>query len=198
MKRFRWQLLIMILALVVIGILLLSQQPETVVQVSAPEPVTGGVYTEGLIGSLSRLNPVLDIHNLVDQDINRLLYNSLIRFDDRGLPQAELAESWGISIDARVYNFSLRTDALWHDGQPVTSADVIFTIDMIRGPDLPIPEDIRAMWSEIEVIALDDYTLQFQLPEPFAPFLDYLTFGILPSHYFPGISPEGLVDDPFN
>jgi peptide/nickel transport system substrate-binding protein len=188
----------MILALVVIGILLLSQQPETVVQVSAPEPVTGGVYTEGLIGSLSRLNPVLDIHNLVDQDINRLLYNSLIRFDDRGLPQAELAESWGISIDARVYNFSLRTDALWHDGQPVTSADVIFTIDMIRGPDLPIPEDIRAMWSEIEVIALDDYTLQFQLPEPFAPFLDYLTFGILPSHYFPGISPEGLVDDPFN
>jgi peptide/nickel transport system substrate-binding protein len=198
MKRFRWQLIIVVLALVVIGILLLSQQPETIVQVSAPEPVTGGVYTEGLVGSFSRLNPVLDIHNLADQDINRLLYNSLVRFDDRGLPQAELAESWGISMDARVYNFSLRTDALWHDGQPVTSEDVIFTIDMMRSPDLPIAEDIRAMWSEIEVIALDDHTLQFQLPEPFAPFLDYLTFGVLPSHYFSGISPKGLVDDPFN
>jgi hypothetical protein len=79
MKRFRWQLIIVVLALVVIGILLLSQQPETIVQVSAPEPVTGGVYTEGLVGSFSRLNPVLDIHNLADQDINRLLYNSLVR-----------------------------------------------------------------------------------------------------------------------
>jgi peptide/nickel transport system substrate-binding protein len=198
MKRFRWQLLIVFLALVAIGILLLSQQPVTTVQVSEPEPVTGGVYTEGLIGSFSRLNPVLDTYNLADQDVNRLLYNSLIRFDDRGLPQAELAESWGISMDARNYNLSLRTDAIWHDGQPVTSADVIFTIGLMRNPDLPTPDDIRTMWNEIKVIALDDHTLQFQLPEPYAPFLDYLTFGVLPSHYFTGVSPTGLVDDPYN
>jgi len=198
MKRLRWQLLIVVLALVAIVILLLGQQPMATVQVFEPEPITGGIYTEGLVGSFSRLNPLLDTYNPADQDVDRLLYNSLVRFDDRGLPQAELAESWGISMDARVYNFSLRTDALWHDGKPVTSADVIFTIEMMRSSDLPTPDDILAMWEEIEIIELDEHTLQFRLPEPFSPFLDYLTFGVLPAHYFQGLSPAGLVDDPFN
>jgi len=151
-----------------------------------------------LVGSFSRLNPVLDTYNTADKDIDRLIYSSLVRFDNRGLPQAELAESWGISRDATVYNFSLRTDATWHDGEKVTSEDVVFTIDLMRSPDLPTPDDVRKMWEEIEVIALDDFTLQFRLPEPFAPFLDYLTFGVLPAHYFEGLTPAGLVDDPFN
>jgi len=197
MKRLRWQLLIVVLALIAIGVLLIGQQPVTV-QVFEPEPVSGGVYTEGLIGSHNRLNPILETYNPADQDVNRLLYSSLVRFDDRGLPQPDLAESWGISRDATVYNFSLRTDAIWHDGEPVTTADIIFTIDLIRSPDLPIPEDIRALWNAVKVEAFNEHTLQFRLPEPFAPFLDYLTFGILPAHMFEGLTPAGLVDDPFN
>jgi peptide/nickel transport system substrate-binding protein len=197
MKQLRWQLLIVVLALIAIALLLTGQEP-VVVQVFEPEPVTGGFYIEGLVGSFSRLNPILNTYNPADKDIDRLIYSSLVRFDNRGVPQAELAESWGISRDATVYNFSLRTDATWHDGEKVTSEDVAFTIDLMRSPDLPTPEDIRQMWEEIEVIALDDFTLQFRLPEPFAPFLDYLTFGVLPAHYFEGLSPAGLIDDPFN
>ncbi len=197
MKRLRWQLLIVVIALVVIAVLLLGQQP-VVVQIFEPEPVTGGVYEEALVGSLGRLNPVLDTYNPADKDIDRLLYSSLVRFDDRGLPQAELAESWGISRDATVYNFSLRPDAQWHDGERLTSADVLFTIDLLRSPDLPIPDDIRALWQDIEVEALDDLTLQFRLPEPFAPFLDYLTFGVLPAHKFEGLLPADLVNHAFN
>jgi len=197
MKRFRWQLLIVVLALVVIGVLLMGQQPVAI-QVFEPEPVIGGIYSEGLVGTFLRLNPLLDTHNPPDKDVDRLIYSSLVRFDNRGLPQAELAESWGISRDATVYNFSLRTDAVWHDGESVTSADVAFTIELLRSPDLPTPADIRAMWNEIEVIPLDDFNLQFRLPEPFAPFLDYLAFGILPAHYFEGVAPAGLIDDPFN
>lgn len=197
MKRLRWQLLIVVLALVAIVVLLMGQQPVAV-QVFEPEPVTGGIYTEGMVGTFSRLNPLLDTYNQADKSIDRLIYSSLIRFDDRGLAQSELAESWGISRDATIYNFSLRTDATWHDGEPVTSADVIFTIELLRSADLPIPRDIRRMWRDIEATALDEHTLQFQLPEPFAPFLDYLTFGILPAHYFEGLNPARLVDDPFN
>jgi peptide/nickel transport system substrate-binding protein len=197
LRRLRWQILIVVVALIAIAVLLSGQQPVQV-QVFEPEPVAGGVYTEGLIGSLNRLNPVLDTYNPADKDINRLLFSSLVRFDDRGLPRAELAESWGISRDATVYNFSLRKGAKWHDGESVTSSDVVFTIDLIRSPDLPTPEDIRTMWMDIEVIILDDFTLQFRLPEPFAPFLDYLTFGILPSHHFEGLSPGDMIEDPFN
>ena len=197
MKRLRWQLLVVILALVVIAVLLVGQQP-IVVQVFEPEPVTGGIYVEGLVGSFSRLNPVLDTFNPVDRDVDRLIYSSLVRFDDRGLAQAELAESWGISRDATIYNFSMRPDAKWHDGTSVTSEDVIFTIDLLRSPDLPTPDDIRTMWQEVEAIALDDFSLQFRLPEPFAPFLDFLTFGILPAHYFEGLDPAEIIDNPFN
>ncbi len=197
MKRLRWQLLIVFLALIAIGVLLIGQQPVTV-QPLAPEPVTGGSYTEGLIGQFSRLNPVLAYYNAADRDINRLIFNSLVYFDDRGLPQPELAESWGISLDGTVYNFSLRVDAVWHDGAPVTSDDVLYTLSLFKDPALPIPEDLRLFWSEIEAIALDEHTIQFRLPEPFAPFLDYLTFGILPAHKLSNQTPAGLIDDPFN
>jgi peptide/nickel transport system substrate-binding protein len=197
MKRLRWQLLVVVLALVAIGVLLLGQQPVDV-QPLEPEPVTGGSYTEGLIGKFSRLNPVLAFFNAPDRDVNRLLYSRLVTFDDRGLPQPELAESWGISLDATTYNFSMRTDAVWHDGEPVTSEDVIFTIDLLQNPDLPVPDDLRAFWEQIEVEAFDEYTIQFRLLEPFAPFLDYLSFGILPAHLLEGIPPAELLNHPFN
>ena len=59
MKRLRWQLLIVVVALVLIAVLLIGQQP-VIVQVFEPEPVTGGVYVEALVGSISRLSPILD------------------------------------------------------------------------------------------------------------------------------------------
>jgi peptide/nickel transport system substrate-binding protein len=205
MKRLRWQILIVILALAAIGILLISRQQmeenppaESATQAAAPLPVSGGVYTEALIGEAGRLNPVLDFHNSPDRDVNRLLYSSLIRFDDRGLPVADLAESWASSLDGTIYNFSIKPGAVWHDGAPVTSADVAFTVSLLQSENLPIPADLRAFWQEVQVDASDPDFVQFTLPEPFAPFLDYATFGILPQHLLGGLAPEELVDAPFN
>ncbi len=198
MKRLRWQILIVVLALVVIAGLLLWQQPEVVQQVVTVQPATGGIYTEALIGSFGRLNPLLNDYNPADRDVNKLLFNGLVRFDDRGLPLGDLVESWGISQDGTIYNFSMRENATWHDGKPVTSEDVVFTIDIMRSEEFPSPPDIREFWKEIEVIDLDDKTLQFKLPDPFAPFLDYLTFGILPKHLLEDIPPGELVDAKFN
>src|SRR3990170_661872 len=177
MKKIRWQILIVVLALVAIGVLLLGQQPTLLPIVLEIKPATGGVYTEGLVGSLGRLNPLLDYHNPVDRDVDRLLYSGLVRFDARGLPQLDLVESMGISQDGKIYNFSLRPEAVWHDGEPLTSEDVIFTVELMREEAIPIPQDLRALWKSIEVQALDEHTLQFRLPEPYAPFMDYLTFG---------------------
>jgi peptide/nickel transport system substrate-binding protein len=122
----------------------------------------------------------------------------MLKIDDRGLPQADLATSWGISRDGMIYNFSLNPKAVWHDGQPVTSDDVIFTIQMMGAEDSPVPADIRKFWQQIEIIRLDDKTLQFKLPEPFAPFLDYLTFGVLPSHLLGDLTYAEMVNNPFN
>ncbi|NPV56991.1 MAG: peptide ABC transporter substrate-binding protein [Anaerolineae bacterium] len=197
MKKFRWQLIIIFLTGLVVGVLLLAEQPNITTTVG-PTPSRGGVYSEALIGELQRLNPVLDYYNSVDRDVNRFVFSGLIKFDSRGVSQPDLADSWGISKDGTVYNFSLRSNAKFHDGQPVTAEDVAFTIEMIKDPGSIVPDDLKAFWSEIEVIPLSSTTIQFRLPEPFAPFLDYLTFGILPSHVFAGMSYDEMVDSPVN
>ena len=198
MRKLIWQIVIVVVALAAIAFLLLSQQPALLPVTPEVKPSTGGVYSEALIGSFNRLNPVLDYANPVDQDVDRLIFSSLLRFDDRGLPVNDLIESMGISQSGQNYNISLRQDAVWHDGQPLTSSDIVFTIDLLRSEDLPIPGDIREFWQDIEVEALDEHTLQFRLPEPFAPFLDYLTFGILPEHLLGELTPAEIIDSDFN
>jgi len=51
MKKLRWQLLIIILTGLIVGVLLLEEQPQPVSPLASPEPVKGGVYTEALVGS---------------------------------------------------------------------------------------------------------------------------------------------------
>jgi peptide/nickel transport system substrate-binding protein len=195
MRRLRWQILVVLATLVVVAVLLLSQQPVTTTVL--PEAAPGGVYTEALVGSLGRLNPLLDWNNPADRDADRLLFSGLVKFDARGLPQPDLAESWGTSADGTIYNFTLRPDAVWHDGVPITSDDLIFTIELIKSSSL-FPQDIKDLWGQIDVKRLDDKNLKFTLPEPFAPFLDYATFGVLPKHILEGISPGQLDSADFN
>ena len=196
-KKLRWQILIIVIALIVIAVVLWGQQAEPVL-VEAPEPTGGGIYTEGIVGSLLRLNPLLADFNPPDQDPASLLFSGLIQFDSTGLPQPDLSNYWAISRNGEVYNFSLRADAFWHDGEPITSEDVVFTVNLLKNPDFPVQEDLAAFWNEIEVEALDDQTLQFRLPEAFSPFLDYLDFGILPAHLLNNLSAQEIVDSPFN
>ena len=55
--------------------------------ITLPEAAPGGIYTEALVGSMGRLNPMLDWNNSADRDVDRLIFSGLIRFDSRGLPQ---------------------------------------------------------------------------------------------------------------
>lgn len=196
MKRLRWQILVVAVTLVIVALLLLSQQPVSVITLPAAAP--GGIYTEALIGSMGRLNPMLDWNNPADRDVNRLLFSGLMRFDSHGLPQPDLADAWGASADGTIYNFSIRQNAVWHDGQPVTSDDVIFTIELIKSSGSLFPQDIKDMWSQVEVIRLNEKTLQVKLHEPFSPFLDYTTFGILPKHLLESVPADQLASAEFN
>jgi peptide/nickel transport system substrate-binding protein len=197
MKKFRWQLLIIFLTGIVVGILLLSEQPQSNPSAMV-EPVKGGYYTEALVGSLQRLNPIFDFNNPVDRDVDRLLYSRLITFDERGNASGDVASSWGISRDGTVYNFELKPNVKWHDGEPLNADDVIFTIDLLKNGGNFVPADLQEFWAGIEVVKLSETTLQFKLPEPFAPFMDYLSFGILPSHILSGKNIDEIKDLDFN
>jgi len=196
MRNLRWQLLIAVGGLILVIGLLIGQTPDT--DVVAPQPVPGGVHIEALIGKLVRLNPILDTFNQVDRDIDRLIYSSLIRFNSRGEPMPDLATEWAVSADATLYTFTLRDDARWHDDEPVTSDDVIYTFSKMQDDDYPGPVDLQTMWQQVNIIRLDEHRVQFQLPEPFAPFLDYLTIGLLPDHLLRGVSAGELIDHPNN
>ncbi len=196
MKRLRWQFTLIVVTMIAVTTVLVVQQPSVRVLVSQPE--SGGVYSEALIGQISRLNPLLDWNNEADRTVNRLLYSTLFYFDERGFPRPDLAESWGVSPEGDIYNVTLRADARWHDGTPVTSDDVLFTIDLIRNGASLFPADVQELWRKVNVQKLDDHNLKFTLPEPFAPFLDYLTFGILPRHLLGTISPQDLANAEFN
>ncbi|RJP46525.1 MAG: peptide ABC transporter substrate-binding protein [Anaerolineaceae bacterium] len=196
MKRLRWQILVVVVTLVLVGILLLSQGP--VITPILPQAASGGVYTEGLVGAMGRLNPMLDWNNSADRDVNRLIYSGVMRFDARGMPEPDLAESWGTTADGTIYNFSLRPNAVWHDGSPVISDDIIFTIELMKSPASFYPQDVKDLWSKVEIIRLNDKALQFKIPEPYAPFLDYMTFGVLPKHLLESIPIDQFLNAEFN
>ncbi len=197
MKKLRWQLLIIFLTGLVVGILLINEKPKAPTTV-VPEPQSGGVYTEALVGKFQRLNPVLDYYNSADRDLDRLIFSRLVTFEERGIPKMELVETYGISQDGTIYNLSLRPDVKWHDGKPLTTNDVLFTINLMRAGEGVVPDDIRSFWAGIDVKVLSDTTIQFRLPEPFAPFLDYLSFGILPEHILGDLSFDQMISSNFN
>jgi peptide/nickel transport system substrate-binding protein len=196
MKKLRWQILVVVLTLIVVAVLLLSQKPSLTPVV--PEPVSGGIYTEALVGSFGRLNPLLDLSNPADRDIDRLIFSSLIRFDSNGMPQPDLAESWGVSEDGTIYNVTLKANATWHDGTPITSDDVLFTINLLQTDYSAYSADVHTLWDNVEISRINEKNLRFTLTEPFVPFLDYLTFGILPKHLLESVPAESFQSSDFN
>jgi peptide/nickel transport system substrate-binding protein len=198
MKKYRWQLLILFLTGLVVGTLLILEKRGGIGQLGTPQPVAGGVYTEALIGSLSRLNPLLDTSNQVDRDVDRLIFSALVKFDSRGMPEPDLAESVRPSQDGVIYNITLRDNLTWHDGEPLTTADIAFTVNLLQTGDGYLPSDLVAFWKEISVIVLDELNVQFVLPEAFAPFQDYLAFGMLPNHLLGGNTLNEIANSTFN
>lgn len=183
----------------IIGLWLFFQQenePQPVIE--TPNPISGGIYTEALVGEFLRLNPFLDIYNQPDQDVDSLLFNSLVKFKADGMPEPDLAETWGISANGTVYTFSLRDEIYWHDGVKFSSEDVLFTVDLLKSGNALIPEDRQKFWNEVEVVSLSKNLVEFSLPEAFSPFPDYMSFEILPVHLLGGLSLDELIDHPFN
>lgn len=94
MRRFRWQLLIVLVTGLVVGLILFFQGSASSPNLeNTPSPITGGSYTEALVGDIVRLNPALDRFNQPDRDVDRLIFSSLFKFDSRGLPVGDLAAS---------------------------------------------------------------------------------------------------------
>jgi peptide/nickel transport system substrate-binding protein len=108
----------------------------------------------------------------------------------------DLAESYDVSEDGLVYTVVLKDDITFHDGKPVTTDDIDFTIKKILDPSIKSPK--APNWKGVEVTILNSQTITFTLKTPYSPFLDNLTLGILPKHIWKDIDSEGIVFSQFN
>lgn len=155
------------------------------------EPEYGGTLVEGVISAAEpRLfNPLYSPYNDVDRDVTSLIYSGLFTYNREGVVIPDLAESYEIQEKGKKYLIRLRKDVVWHDGEPFTARDVVYTIRAAQDKDIQSP--IRPNWQEgITVEEIDTYTVQFTLIGAYAPFLENLTLGILPAHIWEQIPPQ--------
>jgi len=98
---------------------------------SARQPAEGGTYAEGVIGRLDTLNPIY-ASTQSERSASYLIFSSLFRYDSANNLESDLGRTWTASADGKVYTVKLREDAKWHDGEPVTADDVVFTLGLIQ------------------------------------------------------------------
>lgn len=192
-RHLRWQVLLACFGLFAL-VSLLGYSTYSVATVLVPD--RGGVYREGVVGNPRYLNPFICDRNEVDEDLCALLFRGLTKIDRHGRAVPDLAESWEITDD-RIYTFRLRTDQFWHDGQPITAEDVLFTVSILQDPDVVEIPNLSILWRTVTVERLDDYTIRFSLAEP-SPFIDYTTIGLLPAHIYADVPHTTLASQPLN
>ena len=158
-------------------------------------PSSGGKVTEGVIGAPRFVNPVLAISQ-TDKDLSELIYAGLMTQNIDGPPVPELAKSYSISDDALVYTFVLHKDLAFHDGTPLTTDDIIFTIEKAMQPDIKSPE--RANWEGVTVEKVDDLTITFTLVNPYAQFLQNTLLGILPQEHWGELTSDEFIFSKLN
>ncbi|MES2930662.1 MAG: peptide ABC transporter substrate-binding protein [Patescibacteria group bacterium] len=158
-------------------------------------PADGGSITEGIVGVPTLINPVLALSD-ADKDITALVYSGLMRKTGDGSFVPDLAESFTVSDDGKIYTFRLRGTAVFHDGTPVTADDVALTIQMIKDPLIKSPR--KPSWDGITVEAKDAQTVVFTLIKPYISFMDATTLGILPSHLWRNVTPQEFGLSPLN
>jgi len=159
------------------------------------DPAYGGTYVEGVAGVPQYLNPVIAATD-VDQDVARLAFSGLTRYDQAGAIVPDLASAFHTESDGRIWTFDIRDDATWHDGQPVTADDVVFTVKLLqdRGYVGPYSDAFRG----VTVDRIAPRTVRFTLPDVYGPFADSTTVPLLPSHLLGNVPYAELSRQPFN
>ena len=150
----------------------------TACRVSPPSDAPTGYLTVGIESNPPRLDPryATDANSV---RIAGLIYNSLLRADEKAQLKPELAESWQM-IDPKTYLFDLRHDVRFHSGKQLTAQDVKYTYESILDPKNQSPK--RGLLKQLQAVEqLSSSRLRFRLFSPYAPFLEQLTLGIVPA-----------------
>lgn len=155
----------------------------------------GGTYAEAALGPIDTLDPLYATSS-AEMAASRLMFSSLYSYDSTGHLHGDLAQGMQVSDNGTIYTVKLRPDAKWHDGALLTAKDVEYTVNLIKNPETR--SSLRVNWQDVKVKALDDTTVQFQLPAIYASFPNALTFAVLPEHVLKDVAPGAIRENNFS
>ena len=157
-------------------------------------PAYGGSYVEGVVGAPRYLDPILASTD-VDADVVQLVFAGLTQLDRDGSVVPDLA-TFVTEGDGKVWTFTIRDDARWHDGDPVTAQDVVYTVSLVQDKAYvgPFSDAFRG----VKVEAVSTRVVRFTLPEAFGSFAANTTLPLLPAHRLPGVTYNDLPRNSFN
>jgi len=182
-------LLVLLIGLVVSQTRALSGYYKTL------QPEAGGTYTEGVLGQFTDANPIYAT-SLADTTVSHLIFSGLFTYNQQNQLIGDLAQSWSVDSSDTVYTVHLRPGLTWQDGQPLTSADVLFTYQVIQNADAGSP--LYNSFQDVTVAAPDPLTVTFTIPDPLASFPYSLTNGIIPKHLLGGTAMADMRSVSFN
>jgi peptide/nickel transport system substrate-binding protein len=163
-----------------------------------PATERGGTLVAGVRSDFRGFNPITtgDYWGRVEI-ATHALYTPLLDYDDDLQPAPRLAESWEMHGDTAI-TFRLRRDVFWHDGQPVTADDVLFTFERAKDPATAslLATAFLARVRSAELV--DSFTIRFRLEHPHAQALENFVWPPAPRHLLEDIPPADLPNAPFN
>lgn len=185
-----WVLLFVLLfAATVVQLRALSPYYQTL------QPVPGGLYSEGLIGSFTNASP-LYASGTADVVVSRLVFSGLFGYDNNDTLVGNLAHDWQVNPTGKQYTVILKPNITWQDGQPFTADDVVFTYQTIQ--NIEAQSLLYTNWQGITVTKQNTYTVTFDLPNQLTAFPYALTNGIVPKHLLKDIPTQQLRSASFN
>lgn len=164
-------------------------------QSKAPAGIFGGEFTASTIGQGPKTFNPFNCKDNISQTMAGVMYDGLLSTDPvTGQPVPKLAKSFEILPDGKTYVVKLRHGIVWSDGKPITADDVIFTWHdiILAGLGDTSTRDSMVINGELpDVRKIDDYTVEFKTPKPFAPFIRLLSASIAPKHVFQSAVKKG-------
>lgn len=151
----------------------------------------GGKIVEAVVGSPKAINPLYAPTNDPDADLSALIFSGLFHRENGTDIVPDLAEGYTWSPDGKQLTITIRGDALFQDGTPLTADDVLFTLRSAKNPAWHSP--YAPALQNVDIESPDAHTVVLTLANPNSAILDTLTIGILPAHVWQNVEPQNAL-----
>ena len=162
-----------------------DEEASTLTVPPSPAAAAKQQLTQATLSDPKTFNPILVVDSASAMALEDV-FEALVRLNPKTTEiEPMLAESWEYSADGSACTFHLRHDVRWQDGNPFTASDVAFTFKAVFDDRVPnsAKHVLTVDGKPIKVETLDESTVRFTAPHPFAPLLDSIrAVDILPEH----------------